>query len=256
MTLNPRIREWSGRRVWIVGASTGIGAALATRLASLGAQVAVSARQAERLEALSLNTRRIRPLPLDVTEPGALARACERLRDDWGGIDLVVLNAGFYEPLRSWELTPERVRRTLDVNLLAVYDGVCAVLPTLQACQGGLVLTGSVAGYGGLPRAGVYGPGKAALINLAEVLYLDMAPRGVGVWIVNPGFVHTPLTEQNEFHMPALISAEEAARHIVAGLASGAFEIHFPRRFTWVLKLLRGLPYRWYFPLIRRVTGA
>ena len=208
-----------------------------------------------RLLALAESADGLLPIPLDVTVPGSLERSCEQLRADWGGIDLVVLNAGFYEPVRAWELTPERTRRTLDVNLLAVYDAVAAVLPTLEASGGGLVLTGSVAGYGGLPRAATYGPGKAALINLAEILYMDLAPRGVGVWIVNPGFVRTPLTEQNDFQMPALIEPGEAAREIVRGLAGGGFEIHFPKRFTCVMKVLRWLPYRLYFPLLRRVTG-
>ncbi len=256
MALNPRIRDWRGRRVWIVGASSGIGAALARRLGALGARVAISARNAARLLTVAEAAGDIRPIPMDVTAPGAFPHACDRLLDEWGGIDLVVLNAGFYEPLRAWELSPERTRRTLDVNLMAVYDGVAAVLPALESSGGGLVLTGSVAGYGGLPRATTYGPGKAALINLAEILYLDLAPRGVAVWIVNPGFVHTPLTEQNDFAMPALVSAEAAAADIVRGLGAGGFEIHFPRRFTWVMKALSALPYRLYFPLVRKVTGT
>jgi short-subunit dehydrogenase len=121
--------------------------------------------------------------------------------------------------------------------------------------SGTLALVSSVAGYRGLPKSLVYGPTKAAIINLAEALYLDLRPRGIGVCVVNPGFVRTPLTAQNDFHMPALISPEEAAREIVAGLARGAFEIHFPRRFTRVLKLLRVLPYRWYFAAVRRAVS-
>jgi short-subunit dehydrogenase len=121
--------------------------------------------------------------------------------------------------------------------------------------RGHVAIVASVAGYGGLPTAAAYGPTKAALINLAETLYLDLSPRGIGVWIVNPGFVRTPLTDRNEFPMPALISADEAATHIVEGLASGRFEIHFPKRFTRWLRLLRLLPYGLYFRLVRRFTG-
>lgn len=256
MSLNPRIRDWQGRRVWLVGASSGIGAALTRRLAREGARVAISARRREPLAELAAGRANLRVCPMDVTEAGAFERVRDELEADWGGIDLVILNAGTYEPLRAWELTPAAVRRTLDVNLLAVFDGVAAVLPALIERGGGLVLMGSVAGYGGLPRATVYGAGKAALINLAETLYLDLAPRGVGVWLVNPGFVHTPLTERNDFHMPALISAEQAADEIVAGLAGGGFEIHFPKRFSRFLKLLGLLPYRLYFSLVRKATGA
>jgi short-subunit dehydrogenase len=112
----------------------------------------------------------------------------------------------------------------------------------------------SVAGYGGLPTALVYGASKAALINLAETLYLDLAPRGIGVYVINPGFVKTPLTDLNTFAMPALISVEAAAEAIISGFSRGDFEIHFPKRFTWWLKLLRLLPYRWYFALVHKAT--
>jgi short-subunit dehydrogenase len=125
----------------------------------------------------------------------------------------------------------------------------------LKQGAGGVAICSSVAGYRGLPTSLVYGATKAALINLAETLYMDLSPRGIGVWIVNPGFVKTPLTDRNEFRMPALISADEAAQHIIDGLASGRFEIHFPKRFTRWLKLFRLLPYGIYFRLIRRVTG-
>jgi short-subunit dehydrogenase len=122
--------------------------------------------------------------------------------------------------------------------------------------HGQLAFVSSVAGYRGLPKALVYGPTKAALINFAETLWLDLAPRGVGVRVINPGFVATPLTAQNDFAMPALITPDEAASEILRGFATDAFEIHFPKHFTRLLKLLRLLPHRLYFPLIRRLTGA
>lgn len=254
--LNPRIRNWRDKRVWLIGASSGIGAALAERLAAAGARVAISARREARLHAVAARCGGARVLPIDVTECGRLASAWDELRAEWGSADLVVFCVGTFHPRRSWEMTAESARATLTVNQLAVFDGVSAVLPSmLEAGSGGLVLVASVAGYGGLPQAVEYGPCKAALINLAEILYLDLAPRGLGVWLVDPGFVDTPLTAGNDFPMPALISADAAADEIVAGLASGEFEIHFPKRFTRVLKLLRLLPYRWYFPLVRRSTG-
>lgn len=254
--LNTPITDWRGRRVWLVGASSGIGAALARELAARGASLALSARRRDKLEELVAACPGARVEPLDVTRPGDFPRVRDGLLGAWGGLDVVILNAGTYRPLRAWELTPELIRETLRTNLEGLLDGVAAALPPLlEGGSGALVLMGSVAGYGGLPRATLYGPSKAALINLAEVLYLDLAPRGVSVFLVNPGFVATPLTARNDFPMPALISAEEAASRILAGLATGAFEIHFPQRFTLVLRLLRWLPRRLYFPLVHRVTG-
>ena len=134
---------------------------------------------------------------------------------------------------------------------------VAAIVPALLAQGRGTIgIVSSVAGYGGLPKALVYGASKAALINFAETLYLDLAPRGLGVVLINPGFVRTPLTDRNAFPMPYLISADEAATEIVAGLERGDFEIHFPRAFSRRLKLLRLLPYRWYFAIVRKATGV
>jgi short-subunit dehydrogenase len=130
------------------------------------------------------------------------------------------------------------------------------VLPSLLSQHRGHVsLVASVAGYRGLPQSLAYGPTKAALIHLAEALYLDLQSSGIGVSVVNPGFVETPLTAQNDFHMPALIQPQEAARQMLAGWAAGDFEIHYPRRFTRVLKFLRCLPYRLYFQAVRKATG-
>lgn len=254
MPLNQPIRDWRGKRVWIIGASTGIGAALAENLAERGAFLALSARRVERLEALSHRLTGSVAIPLDVAEPHSILPALLRLLDLWGGIDVVVLNAGTYAPLRAWDLAVEAARTTFEINLMGVINGTAAVLPQLlQQGHGALVIVGSVAGYRGLPKALAYGASKAAVINFAEALYLDVAPRGVGVFLVNPGFVETPLTAQNSFRMPALISAREAATHIVAGLARGRFEIHFPKRFTLLLKLLRLLPEALY---VRAVRGA
>lgn len=256
MALNRPVRDWQGRRVWIVGASSGIGAALAQALAVRGARLALSARNREKLEAVAASCGGAEVVPMDVTLSADHARACAEVQAALGGIDLVVFNAGTYQPLRAWELDGERVRDTVMTNLCGVMEGVAAVVPGMLARgEGAIVMVGSVAGYGGLPRALVYGPTKAALINFAEVLYLDLAPRGVDVFLVNPGFVATPLTAGNDFHMPALITADEAAQQMLAGLARGDFEVHFPKRFTRVLKLLSLLPRRWYFPLIRKVTG-
>lgn len=266
MSLNAPIDCWQGRRVWLVGASSGIGAALACALAQRGARLALSARSGQGLEHCAERCRQcgatdVSVHPMDVTRERDFFAVLGSLLGRWGGVDLVVFNAGTYRPQRAWELTPESVRETLDVNLVGVFDGVATVLPMLlaQAERGepaALAIVGSVAGYRGLPRAAVYGPSKAALINLAECLYLDLAPRGVSVFLINPGFVATGLTARNGFHMPALQTPEQAAEAIVHGFARGRFEIHFPRRFTWAMKVLRLLPDRIAFWLLRKLTGA
>jgi short-subunit dehydrogenase len=258
MALNPPIRDWKDRRCWIVGASTGIGAALAEALAAKGARVALSARRREPLDEMAgrFGKGRALVLPLDITDAGSLEKAASSMAKAWGGIDLVVLMAGEYKPMRAWELDAKAARSMVEVNLLGPLNALAAAVPRLLAQGSGTIaLVSSVAGYRGLPRSLVYGPTKAAVINLAEALYLDLNPKGIGVCVVNPGFVRTPMTAQNDFRMPALIEPGEAAREIVAGLEAGEFEIHFPKRFTRWLKLLRVLPYGRYFPAVRKATG-
>lgn len=250
--MNPKLRTWAGRRVWLVGASAGIGAALARALAQRGARLALSARGKAQLEALQLKDALL--LPCDSTDAASLAGARRALLAAWGGVDLVVYLAGNYVPMRADSLDLASAEAVVEVNFNGALRLAAAVLPDLRA-GGGIALVASVAGYRGLPNALAYGPGKAALIHLAECLYLDLHGQGIGVWLVNPGFVATRLTEHNDFDMPALLTPERAAQDIVDGLASGRFEIHFPKRFTRLVKLLSLLPYRWYFPLVRRITG-
>lgn len=251
--MNPKMTGWRERRVWLVGASTGIGAALARLLASQGARLAVSARSADKLQALAIADAVL--LPCDVTAVVSLAAARQALQEAWGGIDLVVYLAGDYVPMRADEFDLSRAEQVIDVNFNGALRLLATVLPDLRP-GGGIAFVASVAGYRGLPKALCYGPGKAALIHFAECLYLDLAPRGIGVWVINPGFVQTRLTAQNDFSMPALQTPEQAALALLDGFRTGHFEIHFPKRFTRLLKLLSLLPYRWYFPLIRRITGA
>ncbi|MDP5238152.1 SDR family NAD(P)-dependent oxidoreductase [Uliginosibacterium sp. 31-16] len=253
--LNPKITDWRGKRVWIVGASTGIGEALARELAARSARQVLSARGVERLAALVADLQGAIALRLDASDSSAMQAAAQEAARLLGGLDVVIFNAGTYQPLRAWELTPENIRATLNLNVLGVMDGVAAVLPgMLVAGQGHLVIVGSVAGYRGLPKAAVYGASKAALINFAESIYMDLAPRGIGVSLVSPGFVATPLTAQNDFKMPALITAQQAAGEILKGLARGEFEIHFPKRFSRFLKMLQMLPNRLYFALVSRTA--
>ena len=254
--MNPRIDNWQGRRVWLIGASTGIGAATARLLLARGARVAISARKAQALEEIAAGAVSAMVLPLDVLDRAAVAGARDAVVGAWGGIDLVLLLAGGYNEMRADAIDLEAADAMIDLNLRAAYGCLAAVVPQLlQQGAGGIGLVASVAGYGGLPKALVYGPTKAALINLTECLYLDLHARGIAVYQINPGFVDTPLTAGNDFKMPDLMTADDAALAMVEGIEQGRFHIHFPKRFTNSLRLARLLPYRLYFWLIHKVTG-
>jgi NAD(P)-dependent dehydrogenase (short-subunit alcohol dehydrogenase family) len=260
MALNPRIDDWTGRVVWLVGASTGIGRATAERLHGLGAKVIVSARDAERLATFTAAHPGSSAEPLDATEPGALRAAAERIRAQHGGIDLAMYCAGHYKAMTAQTFDLAEAIKHQQINYVGALYLLDAVLPMLQqqAAAGRpahLSLVASVAGYRGLPQATAYGPTKAALINLAETLYMDLAPRGVGVSVINPGFVETPMTAGNRFHMPALMTPADAAEAILDGWRAGVFEIHFPRRFTLALKALRPLADGLYFRAVRMATA-
>jgi len=260
VALNPPITDWTRQVVWLVGASSGIGRATAEHLHALGARVVVSARNAAALDAFALQHPGSVALALDATDRDAMRAAAARIVGQCGRIDLAVYCAGHYKPMRATAFDLDEALRHQQVNYVGALHLLDAVLPQLIAqAQFGqpahLSLVSSVAGYRGLPKSLAYGPTKAALINLGETLYLDLRPLGIGVSVINPGFVDTPLTAQNEFRMPALIGSDEAARQIVAGWEKGRFEIHFPKRFTHMLKAMSVLSDGLYFAAIRRATG-
>ena len=252
------------KTAWITGASSGIGRELARALARRGVAVAASARSRDALEALAAEagadpqSARILPTPLDVTDRAAVQAAAEAaIRVFRGPPDLVVLNAGTYLPMAAETFDAARFRTQVEVNLMGTVHMLEALLPAcLAARRGHIAIVASVAGYRGLPTSAAYGATKAALINLAESLKYDCDRAGVKLQLVNPGFVETPLTAKNEFAMPHLMPVGKAVARMIAGLQRGRFEITFPRRFTWQLKLLRLLPYRLYFAITRRRTGA
>jgi NAD(P)-dependent dehydrogenase (short-subunit alcohol dehydrogenase family) len=195
-----------------------------------------------------------------VMDAQALQQAVRQIVRNHGRIDLCLYCAGYYQPMRAQQFSLDEAMRHLDINYVGALKLLQALLPQLllqahQGQPGHISLVSSVAGYRGLPKSLAYGPSKAALSHLAEALYLDLSPEKIGVSVINPGFVATPLTAQNDFAMPALITAEQAAQEILKGWARGEFEIHFPKRFTLWLKLLRHLGHGLYFRAVRRATG-
>ncbi len=262
MALNQPMKDWAGRTAWLVGASTGIGRALASALHARGARVVVSARKAEALNAFVAEHPGALALPMDVTDLPGVKAATQQILSQ-GNLDCMVYCAGHYREMTATAFDLPDMLRHSQINYEGALHLLDAVLPHFLArskvgstgsFNGHISLISSVAGYRGLPKSLAYGPTKAALINLAETLYLDLHEQGIGVSLINPGFVDTPLTEQNKFTMPALISTEEAALEILRGWEKGEFEIHFPKRFTYVMKLLQLLPYRASFAATRRLT--
>lgn len=255
MSLNPKISDWRGRRVWLVGASTGIGLACAQALRAAGALVVVSARKPQAVLDWSLQDQGVQWRALDVCDPAQVQSTAQALLAE-GPIDMLVYAAGHYQPQRATAMDLADMLQHDKVNYQGALQVIHAVLPSMLAQSSGHIsVVSSVAGWRGLPNGLAYGPTKAALTHLAETLYMDLKDQGVGVSVVNPGFVATPLTAQNQFTMPALISPQEAASEMLKGWSHGQFDVHFPKRFTLWLKLLRLLPYRLYFPLVRRFTG-
>ena len=260
MALNPRITDWSGKTVWLVGASTGIGRATASALHKAGARVIVSARSQAGLDSFVAAHKGSQAIALDASDRESVRAAAAQIVASHGGIDLAMYCAGTYAAMRATAFDFDVALRHVQINYVGVLCLLDAVLPILLAQAregrgGHLSLVSSVAGYRGLPQSLAYGPTKAAMINLAETMYLDLSPLKLGVSVINPGFVETPLTAGNEFRMPALITAEQAAGHILEGWCQGSFEIHFPKRFTLWLKALRHLGYGPYFAAVRGSTG-
>ena len=249
------IDSFVNQRVWIIGASSGIGEACTQAFIKAGAKVALSSRRTEKLDAIAQSAKSGQSLvlPLDVTQQDQLSSAYESISDSWGGLDLLLFVSGVYTPLRADNFDFGIAQKTIDTNLLGPMRAVSLVLPNmLKAHAGHIAIVGSVAGYSGLPKALAYGPSKAGIINFCETLYYDLLPQGVSVHMISPGFVATEATAQNDFEMPALITADEAAKEILAGIQAGEFDIHFPKRFSGFLKFLRILPYPLYFWIVRR----
>jgi len=242
--------------VWVIGASYGIGKAFAELCASRGMRVVASARTREPLEDMSAASGQIEPLPFDVTDLTDVRRAAATLTERDLVPDLVLYNAGFYEPVDTWRVDADLFRRHIEVNYMGAVHVLSEVLPPLvDRGSGHVALVASLSGYCGLPKAQAYGPSKSALISLAESLKPQTDAAGIDLSVVNPGFVATRLTDKNDFSMPYLMSPEDAARKMFEGLAAKKFEVAFPRPFVRRLKMLRLLPYRAYFKVMKRLVS-
>ena len=237
--------------VWITGASSGLGRALALLMAKRGHRVAISARKAESLDEAVKEGEKLRgtlyAVPLDVTDEAQVRAAVEAMEKDHGEIALAVLNAGTHIPLDVEDFNTEAFRKLIDVNVMGVVNCLAPIIERMrERKRGHIAVVASVAGYCGLPSASAYGLTKAGLINMSE-LALD----GIQLQLVNPGFVRTPLTDKNDFNMPFLMEADDAAAAFYDGLQSDRFEIVFPRRMACTMASLRSLPYRLFF----KITG-
>jgi short-subunit dehydrogenase len=245
------------QHVWLIGASDGIGASLARRLAKDGYTLALSARNAEKLQALSLELagKGHLVIPLDVQKPASVMAAWALVKKSWndtGGNQIFIYNAGAYEPMNAQTFIIESVETMIDVNLTGAFRMLACVLPEfLERNAGHIVIVGSVAGYRGLPNAIGYGASKAAINHLAENLKLDLSATKIKVQLVTPGFVQTRLTDKNDFPMPFLISSDSAANYIADGIRNDRFEICFPWQMALIFKILYILPNRLYFGLVK-----
>ncbi|WP_319413499.1 SDR family NAD(P)-dependent oxidoreductase [uncultured Cohaesibacter sp.] len=250
--MSQHLRLWN--RVWIIGASSGIGAALVRLLARSCPEIFVSARSIDKLEGLAQECAAVRALPLDVGNPEDVSGAVRWFEANGGLPDLTIYCAAIYQPGGIEQLTLKAAQAHMHVNYLGAVSVLEALYPGLKAKGGGsIAIVASLTSYCGLPQAALYGPTKAALASLCETIRPELDAAGIRLQLINPGFVDTPMTEKNSFAMPFLLSPQDAAERIVKGLEGSAFEIAFPLRLVLVLRLLRRLPYGLYFRLMRRM---
>lgn len=252
----PIMNDFQNKTIWIIGASSGIGEALARELARRGARLVLSARSKDKLETLNsaLGGGHI-VQSFDAGDANAMQQAFEDIKGQITSLDSVLFMAAIYTPHDGKSKSIGLIEDMLRVNLGGAFNTVTTVQEFMeQQGHGQIILCGSVAGYRGLPLGQPYCASKAAIISLAESLKIELAPKNIDVKVICPGFVKTPLTDKNKFAMPMIITAEEAASAIAKGMQGRAFEIHFPKKFTLMMKLLRVIPYALYFALMRQVS--
>ena len=244
------------KNIWITGASSGIGRALALKFAKEGWQVAASARRENLLNEISELNKNITPFPLDVTDKEKCDQIFEQIKSKYQNIDICFFSTGTWDPRKEKDIDIDQIKKTIKVNFFGTLNCIKAVEQYFKNRNNGHIsIVSSVAGYRGLPNSTGYGASKAALNNLAESLYFDFGRHNVRVSLVSPGFIKTPMTDKNEFKMPFLKTSEFAAEKIYNGLVNGSsFEIDFPKELTLILKLLKILPNRLYLYLIKKLT--
>ena len=244
------------KKIWITGASSGIGKSLAIKFANEGWQVAVSARRVELLDELSKINPNIFSFPLDVTSRESCFVTFNDILKKFLNVDLCVFSTGTYDPKDEKQINLDQIENVMKVNFFGTLNCIKAVESHFKNIKKGhIAIMSSVAGYRGLPNSSGYGPSKAALINLSESLYFDFKKHEVRVSLISPGFIKTPLTDKNTFKMPFLKSPEFAANKIYNGLVnSNSFEITFPKQLTIIMKIFKILPNKIYLYLINKLT--
>lgn len=236
-----------GRSLWLIGASSGIGAALAPELAAEGCLLALSSRREPELRRVAGEAalRGALPLvkPLDVRDLDAVRRAYAELKEAWGRVEVLFYNSGTWYETKDDHFSVESAVNQIDVNFSGLVRAVGTVMPDMIANRAGEIIgTASIAGYAGMPRSATYSASKAADNVFLQSIRIELRQYGIGVTTVNPGFIKSPLTDRNKFRMPFIIGAEEAARLIVKGLLEDETEIHFPKRLSWFTKVFTALP--------------
>lgn len=243
--------DLKGKVAWVIGASSGIGAALATELLNRGAIVAISARRADQL--LAVSEGKMLVLPADITDARSLEDAAAQISQDLGPIDIAVISAGYWKQMSGNNWRTDTFDEHVRVNLIGTSNAISAVLPEMLRRRSGLIAgISSVAGYRGLPGSEAYGATKAAQINLLEALRISISPSNVRVITICPGFVRTELTATNTFPMPFIIDADEAARKICDGFEKDRTVIVFPFRMAFLMKLAQFVPARLWAALLAR----
>ena len=244
------------KSIWITGASSGIGKALALKFAKEGWQVAASARREDLLNKIAESNENISSFPLDVTDSEKCKDVFEQIKNKLKSIDICFFSTGTWDPKKEKEIDIDQMKKVMNVNFFGTLNCIKAVEKYFrQKNTGHISIVSSIAGYRGLPNSTGSGASKAALNNLAESLYFDFGRNNVRVSLVSPGFIKTQMTDKNDFKMPFLKTAEYAADKIYKGLINGSsFEIDFPKELTLILKFLKILPDSLYFKIIKKLT--
>ena len=244
------------RKIWITGASSGIGKALAIRFANEGWKVAASARRENLLKELSDKYPNIQSFPLDVTDSDKCKSVFKDILEKFESIEICVFGTGIHDPKSEKKFNLEKIKKIMEVNFFGIMNSINSIYDYYKEKKNGQIsIISSVAGYRGLPAAGAYCASKSALTSFAESLHFEMKRKNIRVSLISPGFIKTPMTDQNDFPMPMIKSPEFAAEQIYIGLTrSNAFEIHFPKQFTFIMKILKIMPNWLYFLILKKTN--